>query len=369
MPKSYLSRRYKRKLSPYLKTLSDAERDVYFSETESAVSELVSRLGKDPKEVRWIILSIGRYLYGNTGKDFYLDYQKIPLSSDITLWVLQPPAGGCIHLFETPAGKVLVDCGYGMNYADWCTALADLGLGSFADVKHLLCTHGDADHMGMAGLLPAPAYMHPTTRALLESGSRGFSAVNEYQNLNRTYTKTINTISGFVMPKEYIPADTVPKRKRGAFSVIDEISFGGLTFEVWESRGGHLAGQLFYYEPRFGLLFTSDAILNFASISMSRRVYGSIPDYLITSANINSALASEERAELFAAAKALDAELKAEGKRLRLCCGHGAASVFDDAGNLAVFDSVYHYARRNAVSAAVIRNLTKISWMIEKKLC
>ena len=365
----YLSRRYRQKLLQYIQSLDEEEQEAYFSETESAVAELVSRLGKDPQEVRWIILSIGRYLYGNSGKNFYLDYQKIPLSDDITLWTLQPPGGGCIHLFTTPLGKILIDCGYGMNYADWCTALADLGLGSFADVAHLLCTHGDADHIGMAGLLPAPAYMHPLTKDLLESGSRGFAAVNQYQDLVRTYTKNINTISGLVMPREYLLAETVPQKKRGVFPVIDEISFAGLTFEVWESKGGHLAGQLFYYEPHFGLLFTSDAILNFASISMPRRIYGAIPDYLITSANINSSLASEERAELFAIAKELDAELKEEGKRLRLCCGHGAASVFDDAGNLTVSDAVLHYSRRNAVFEAGMQNLRKIQWMIEKKLC
>lgn len=158
------------------------------------------------------------------------------------------------------------------------------------------------------------------------------------------------------MPKECCLAKTVPQKTRGTFSVIDEVSFAGLTFEVWERKGGHLAGQVFYYEPTFGLLFTADCIFNPASLTLPRRIYGAIPDYLITSANINSQLASEERAELFAIAKELDTELRAEGKRLRLCCGHGAASVF-------------HYARRNAVSEAVQRNLRKASWTIQRKLC
>ncbi len=365
----YVTSRYQKKILPYVKSLPQHEHEKFFRDIDSAITGLVRLFGKDPKEVRWIILSIGLYLYGNSGKNFYLDYQKILLTDNVTLWTLQPPAGGCIHLFQTPEGKLLIDCGYGVNYDDWVIALRDLGLGSFSDTHCLLITHGDADHIGMAGFLPAPAYMHPLTKDLLESGSRGFAAVNNYQDLVKTYTKTINTISGLAMPKDFALAKIEDIKKRGPFSVINTVSFGGLSFEVWESKGGHLAGQLFYYEPDLGLLFTSDCILNFASITMPRKIYGAIPDYLITSVNINSSLATEERAELFAVAKELDSELRKTGKQLRLCCGHGAVSTFDEAGNMVVTDTVLHYARRFPVSEAIHQNLQKVSWMIRKKLC
>ena len=364
--RKYLTPKFEKRIRRYFLSLTEDRRERCFSDIDHTIEILSKEMGKDVKETRWIIESIGLYLTSNAGKNFYADYQKIPLAGGAVLWTLQAPGGGSIHLVQTNEGKLLVDCGYGINYEDWCRTLADLGLSGFSDVKHLLCTHGDADHIGMAGNLPCASYMHPVTKQLLDDGSRGFAAVNDYPELVRTYTFSINTISHLAMPKQIITAKTEPLRYRGIFPVIDEVSFAGLHFEVWESKGGHLAGQLFFYEENEGLLFTSDCLLNPATITKPRRVFGAVPNYLITSANINSKLAAEERKALVSAAKELDTELKQQGKRLRLCCGHGAVSVFDETGNMAVADPVMHYARCGAFSEMVHQKLMQLSWLVRK---
>jgi len=365
MSEKYVTKSFQKKILPYLTTFNDAEKKQFYLDADSVVQELAS-MGKEPAEVLWVMQSIGLYLYGNSGKNFYADYQKILLSNNIVLWTIQPPGGGCIHLFQTPEGKLLIDTGYGVNHRDWEITIGDLGLGDFSDVKHVLCTHGDADHVGMTGFMPVAPLVHPITKQLLEAGSRIFASANKLQLLQRVYTTTINTFSQMTLPKEYILCKTEPKKMRGIFPVIDEVDFAGLHFEVWESLGGHLAGQIFFYEPVEGLLFTSDAILNFATLTRSRLIFGSIPDYLITSVNINSEIARHERSELSKLAQELDAELKPQGKRLRLCCGHGAVSVFDDNGNMVVIDQVIHYSRRKYTEK--IHNIVSdISWFIKKR--
>ena len=363
---TYLTPKFEKRIRRYFLSLTEEEREKCFNDIDHTIEILTKEMGKEVKETRWIIESIGLYLTSNAQKNFYADYQKIPLSGKAVLWSLQAPGGGTIHLFQTDEGKLLIDCGYGINYEDWCQTLQDLGLSGFSDAHHLLCTHGDADHIGMAGKLPCASYMHPVTKQLLADGSRGFAAVNDYPELVRTYTFSINTISHLAMPKQIITAKTNPVGKRGIFSVIDEISFAGLHFEVWESLGGHLAGQLFFYEEEEGLLFTSDCLLNPATITKPRKVFGAVPNYLITSANINSRLAAEERTALISLAKELDTELRKKGKRLRLCCGHGAVSVFDEAGNMAVTDPVMHYARRGPLSEKLHQMLMQVSKLIKK---
>lgn len=363
----YITPSYIKRISPYLSMLKSEEKEKYFDDTEEAVVELVTKLDKRPKDVLWIIQSIGLYLYGNSGKNFYCDWQRVRLTKDILFWTLQPPGGGGLHIFQTPSGKLMIDAGYGLNYDDWVMTLNELGVGDFSDVKYILCTHGDADHVGMTGLINAPSYMHPTTKKLLDDGSRGFAAVNNYKDLVRTYTLNINTISQLNMPKDVILSKTEPLAKRGEFSVIDYIGFDKIRLEVWESKGGHLAGQLFFYEPNFGLLFTSDCILNFETLTRWRLIYGSIPDYLITSVNINSKLATEERNSMIELAHELDAKLRREGKRLRLCCGHGAVSVYNDEGKMTVEDEVTHYSRRSRASERVHDVLTKMSWAIKRR--
>ncbi len=162
----------------------------------------------------------------------------------------------------------------------------------------------------MTGLLPVPPFVHPITKELLENGSRSFASTNNLLLLEHVYTTTVNTFSQLAYPTEYRLSKTEPLGMRGIFPIIDEINFAGLRFEVWQSLGGHLAGQLFFYEPEAGLLFTSDAILNFATLTPWRLTYGSIPDYLITSVNINREVGRYERAELMKLAVELDAELR-----------------------------------------------------------
>lgn len=366
MSKKYVTKSFQNKIMPYLTTFDDAEKKQFYDDADLAVQELVS-FGKDHKEVLWIMQSIGLYLYGNSGKNFYVDYQKISLSDDCVLWTMQPPGGGCVHLFQTPEGKLLIDAGYGVNYDDWVRTLSTFSLGDFSDVKHVLCTHGDADHVGMTGLLPVPPFVHPITQDLLDHGSRTFASTNNLLLLERVYTTTVNIFSQLAFPKEYILSKTEPLRMRGIFPVIDEISFASLNFEVWESLGGHLAGQLFFYEPEEGLLFTSDAILNFATLTPWRLRYGSIPDYLINSVNIDSALARHERGELMKLAVELDTELRKKGKRIRLCCGHGAVSAIDVHGDLEVIDPVVHYSPRK-FTEGLHDLIAKISWFVKRRL-
>ncbi|HJJ26746.1 MAG TPA: hypothetical protein O0W95_01455 [Methanocorpusculum sp.] len=363
----HLSSGYLKKIKPYLTSLSNAEYEKFITDLDDAIVYLEKHLGKNPKMTRWIVQSIGHYIYSNSKENFYVDYQKISLTDDITYWCFQAPAGGCVHLFQTPQGKLLIDCGYGANYDDWCRILLEFNLGDFSDTRRLLITHGDADHCGMSGLIPCAAYMHPVTKKLLEDGSRGFAAVNDYPELVRTYTTGINVISKLSLPKKIQTSPTEKIGTRGEFPVIDTIDFCGLHFEVWESKGGHLAGQLFYYEPNFGLLFTSDCFLNPASITKPRKEFGSIPDYLITSVNINSRLAAEERKSLLQTAHLLDSKLKAEGKRLRLCCGHGAVSGFDEEGKVRIADSVTHFSYRPKGIEGLIHAGMKLSRIVKEK--
>lgn len=366
MSAKYVTGSFQKKVTPYLTTFNDAEKKQFYLDADAAVQEFVS-MGKDPKQVIWVMQSIGLYLYGNSGKNFYVDYQKIILSDTCVLWSMQPPGGGCVHLFQTPGGKLLIDAGYGVNFFDWQKTLSAFGLGNFSDVKHVLCTHGDADHVGMTGLLPVPPFVHPITKELLENGSRSFASTNNLLLLEHVYTTTVNTFSQMAYPTEYRLSKTEPLGMRGIFPIIDEINFAGLRFEVWQSLGGHLAGQLFFYEPEAGLLFTSDAILNFATLTPWRLTYGSIPDYLITSVNINRELGRYERAKLMKLAVELDAELRKKGQRLRLCCGHGAVSVLDEKGGLTVIDPMVHYSPRK-YTEGLHNIIAKISWFIRRRL-
>lgn len=331
------------RIAPYIEPLTAEERAEYIAEGEVSV-QIRDGEGIPPKDYLQLVENIGLYLGRTTGAGFESHYQRIPLSGEKTLLVIQLPGGGNLNVFLTPEGKMILDTGYGCYYNDCERMIGAVGAGDFSDVKFVVCTHGDADHCGASGYFPVTPVMHPVTKELLESGTRGYASPNGREILEKFYTTTINTYSRMNIPETVEYCKTEEVRKCGLFPVIDEFEFAGMRFEVWASLGGHIAGQIFLYEPDEGLLFTSDALLNFATLSKARADYSSIADSMIGSVNVNSETARIERRELMRITKELDDELKKSGRRLLICCGHGAVSILDEKGMLAPYSEPLYYS-------------------------
>ncbi|HJK01369.1 MAG TPA: MBL fold metallo-hydrolase [Methanocorpusculum sp.] len=339
----YIDKTFQLRMRPYIKILNEGEIKKYFEKVGIALEQL-KKIGKKPGDVLKIMEDIGLCLSRTSGKNFTSDYQKIDLSKGRELWAIQLPCGGNLNLIRTSEGDIVLDTGYGYYFDDVNKMLYTLGIEGFTHVKKVICTHADADHCGAAGYLPAIPFMHPVTKQILDTGTRRFGSNHLNKELEWIFTTTINIFSKTNIPDIVDLCKTEPKKMRGLFPVIDEIDFGGLHFEIWESLGGHIAGQLFIYEKNEGLLFTSDTLINITSMTKSQKDYCSIANYLITSVNVDSETARIERQELLRIAKDIDEKLKKKGKRLHLCCGHGAVSILTNNGEMIFACKPKHYA-------------------------
>ena len=340
----YFTREFMAKMALYLSPLNKKELNEYVKEGEEAI-RIREPQGISPEKYLELVKGIGDYLGANTGKNFTSDYQKIPLTANITFYSFQLPGGGNLNIFDAGEdGKMVLDTGYGCFYHDCDKMLEKVGVDGFFDTRVVICTHADADHCGAAGYFKMMPLMHPTCKAILDAGTRNYGSVNDLDLLEKFYTTSINTMSRMNVPDKVIECGTEPIGMRGLFPIIEKISFAGMEFEVWESLGGHIAGQLLLFEPNLGMLFTSDAFINFATLSKERADYCSIADSMIGSVNVDSEIARTERKELTRLAVELDAELKKNGKYLLICCGHGAVSKIDENGNLVPASELIHYS-------------------------
>lgn len=344
MTPEYFTREFMADIASYLSPLSAQELQEYVEEGEEAI-KIRTPQGVSGEQYLALVKGIGDYLGANTGKNFTSDYQKFQLTDTITFYSFQLPGGGNLNVFDSgKTGKMVLDTGYGCFYKDCETMLEKIGADGFADTFAVICTHADADHCGASGYFPVKPVMHPTCKAILDAGTRNYGSVNDLDLLEKFYTTSINTMSRMNIPEKVIECDTEPLGMRGLFPIIERIHFAGMMFEVWESLGGHIAGQLLLFEPNLGLLFTSDAFINFATLSKERADYCSIADSMIGSVNVDSDIARTERKELTRLAVELDAELKKEGKKLLICCGHGAVSEINEEGKLVPASELIHYS-------------------------
>ncbi len=160
----------------------------------------------------------------------------------------------------------------------------------------------------------------------------------------------INLFSRFTPPSNVIlfPEISAPDEnleKRGAFPVISRFRIGDLEFEALQGLGGHMHGEVFYLCPEEGLVFPQDAVINFRSLSPERTEYNALADYLMTSVNVDSNLAREERNALISLILELDNKLLKKGKKCLVCSGHGSISVLEG-GKLVEHSSSGRYLAR-----------------------
>lgn len=354
--------RLAQKLRSFIGSAEDAFLMKFLHDINHIAQEL-SNLRKDPIEVFENILKVGDCLNRNTGENFYADVQRVRIKDGTELFCFQLPCGGNIYLFDTTCERVMIDTGYGIYYQDVVNMLQHYGLGDLSRLKRIYITHADADHCGAAGCFPAPSYLNRETLLITRETSRAYGSSSQGCILEEVYTKIINLFSRFTPPSNIVLFPEISlsdelTEKRGSFPVIARFRIGDLDFEALAGLGGHVHGEIFYLCPEEGLIFPEDAVINFKSLSPDRTEYNVLADYLMTSVNVDSKLAREERNALLSLISEINGKLAEKGKKCLICCGHGSISVLEN-GKLVEYSSSERYTARQRSGPASQEDLYK----------
>ncbi|MDD1673074.1 MAG: hypothetical protein LUP99_01535 [Methanomicrobiales archaeon] len=81
--------------------------------------------------------------------------------------------------------------------------------------------------------------------------------------------------------------------------------------------------------------------MNFASFIEERRAYNSLAVNLVTSVNVDSRIAADERKALLSLAADSDRALARMERRCLICGGHGAISILEE-GKLHPYGPIQH---------------------------
>ncbi len=304
------------------------------------VQELTN-LRQDPHEVFRCIIETGQRLKETTGPNFYVDVQKFSFDG-FELFCFQLPYGGNVFLLSSADETIMIDTGFGLYHEDLLRVFQHYGLGDLNRLSKIFITHADADHAGAAGFFNVPAYLHKGTKEIIQKANRAYGSRVEGSILEEVYTKLINLFSRFTPPEkvELFPQEVLGLRE--IFPVIMRFNFAGYEFEVLESLGGHLYGQVFFFCEKAGLLFTGDSLLNLKSFTPERLEFAKLAKILMTSVNVDSEIATKERLALLKLAEQTDAKLKIQGRCCLICGGHGAVSVLKS-GELEATGKIEHF--------------------------
>jgi glyoxylase-like metal-dependent hydrolase (beta-lactamase superfamily II) len=189
--------------------------------------------------------------------------------------------------------------------------------------------------------------MHPGSMDIIREANRAYGSQMQGSILGEVYTKLINLFSQFNPPTNVTLLPTSGQYTIKGLPVLQEVDICGLRFKVLESLGGHLHGHVFYLCEENGLLFTGDCLINFDSLTPDLEEFASLAKNLMTSVNVDSDRARQERRALLEIAGEIDARMT-EGSRLLVCGGHGAVSTLEGRelrtfGKVQRYDVAEHY--------------------------
>ncbi len=317
----------------------------FLGETNHIAQELMDR-GCNPHQVFESVLATGQTMRATSGEHFYADVQRFRITDTISLYCFQPPCGGSLFIIDAPEERLMIDTCYGIYHHDVMAMLSHYGLGDISRISRIIVTHADADHCGASGFFSAPVHMHHATLEIIRTNNRAYGSRSEASVLEEFYTKMVNLFSKFQVPDDVVCFSEASGITRGIFPVISSVRVSDLELEVLDGLGGHTCGQVFLYSKEHGLIFAADSVINFASMTKERADYSSLAAFLVTSVNVDSDRAKQERVALLALAEETDKALAPAGKRCLICGGHGAVSVVN-LGKLAAYGEIERYNAGN----------------------
>lgn len=332
--------RYAQEVRELIGESEDAFLLSFLADTNHIAQELMDR-GCNPHQVFDSVLATGRTMNATSGNNFFAAVQQFAVTPEITLFCFQPPCGGSVFLIRRPEELVMIDTGYGIYHDDVMAMFSRYGV-DMRKLSRIIVTHADADHCGASGHFSVPVFMHEGTLGIIRTNNRAYGSRSQESVLEEFYTKMINLFSRFEIPADVQCFPGPTGRTRGIFPVIATVTIGSLELDVLDGLGGHTFGQVFLYSREHGLLFAADSVINFASLTKERADYSSLAAFLVTSVNVDSDRAKQERIALMALADETDQVLAPSGRRCLICGGHGAVSVLEN-GKLVPYGTVGRY--------------------------
>ena len=262
---------------------------------------------------------IGKFaemLHSFEGGAFCAKLHRRSLKNGFTLHMIEPPCGSNTYILEKDAHLLFIDCGFACFQSEMLALLHGLFPDFDAMEKSIVLTHPDIDHCGLLSLF-SRVYVSEDGRLNFAFENNSLPDFREQNKLHAPYCRISKLLSKYTPPD----MDTLRLIERTRektdtpISPLGTLDFQGLTLDIFEGNGGHAKGEIVLVDETNRLVYSGDIVVNIRGFSKEQAAFNALAPYLMTSVNLDSALATEER---------LDLQRQFSPKIYTYCCGHGA---------------------------------------------
>ena len=219
---------------------------------------------------------------------------KITDNTHVTL--IEPPCGSNTAILQSGGETLFIDCGYAL-YRQEMTEIFRRLLPDWDGMrKRIFITHADVDHCGLLPLFDEVLASEKSRECLsLEhDGQYGF---REQNPIHRPYINICKTLTRYVPlePEKIKGLWDVPYEQQAPLAQMGLFRIGEMCFEVYQGKGGHLAGETVLIDYEHHVAFTGDIYVNIHGMTREQAAYNQYAPVLMTSVDTDPDLCARER--------------------------------------------------------------------------
>ncbi|MGN0479517.1 MAG: MBL fold metallo-hydrolase [Hominenteromicrobium sp.] len=280
------------------------------------IMQILDERNEAPYKTFSYIGKFAEMLHSFEGSAFCAKLHRRSLKNSFTLHMIEPPCGSNTYILEKNEHLLFIDCGFACYKAEMLDILHGLFPDFDAMEKSIVLTHPDIDHCGLLALFDR-VYVSEDGRLNFAFENNSLPDFREQNKLHAPYCRISKLLSKYTPPD----MDTLRliertrEKEDAPISPLGSLNFQGLTLDIFEGNGGHAKGEIVLVDETNRLVYSGDIVVNIRGFSKEQAAFNALAPYLMTSVNLDSALAAEERLYL---------QSKFSPEAYTYCCGHGA---------------------------------------------
>ena len=246
--------------------------------------------------------SISRFaelLAASRGSNFSPRVTVHQITDNTSITLIEPPCGSNTAIIKSCGEYLFVDTGYACYKNEMLPLIRSIVPGFDSIEKKCFITHADVDH---CGLLPVfdTVYASAKTAKCLRLESRNEDGFREKNPLHKPYVRICKVLTSYTpVSPEKLTVIGAEKEIRQMLEQTGFFDFGELHFELYEGKGGHLAGESVLIDFDHHIAFTGDIFVNLKDMTAYQAQYNRYAPILMTSVDTDKELCSAERKALF----------------------------------------------------------------------
>lgn len=219
---------------------------------------------------------------------------QITENTHVTL--IEPPCGSNTAILHSGGETLFIDCGYALYRQEMTDIFRRLLPDWDGMRKRVFITHADVDHCGLLPLFDE-VLASAKSRECLSLEYAGKYGFREQNPIHRPYVNICKTLTRYVPtePEKIKGLWDVPGEQEAPLAQMGLFRFGEMCFEVYQGKGGHLAGETVLIDYEHHVAFTGDIYVNIHGMTREQSTYNQYAPVLMTSVDTDPELCAQER--------------------------------------------------------------------------